>query len=72
MKYINQIRIKYFRSIYSVAFDTISDTLTVFTGGNDVGKSNVLRALNLFFNDETDVDEEIIFERDFSKIRKKK
>lgn len=71
MKYINQIRIKYFRSIYNVVFDNISDTLTVFTGGNDVGKSNVLRALNLFFNDETDVDEEIIFERDFSKIRKK-
>lgn len=71
MKYINQIRIKYFRSIYSVNFDTISDTLTVFTGSNDVGKSNILRALNLFFNDETDIDEEIIFERDFSKIRKK-
>lgn len=71
MKFINKIRIKFFRSIYDVEFEDISDTLTVFTGKNDIGKSNVLRALNLFFNDETDVEEEILFDRDFSKIRKK-
>lgn len=70
-KFINSIRIRYFRSIYDVKFKEISDTLTVFTGKNDVGKSNVLRALNLFFNNETDVYEEIAFERDFSQIRKK-
>lgn len=70
-KFINSIRIRYFRSIYDVKFKEISDTLTIFTGKNDVGKSNVLRALNLFFNNETDVYEEIAFERDFSQIRKK-
>lgn len=70
MKFINRIIIKYFRSIYQVDFKDISETLTIFTGPNDVGKSNVLRALNLFFNDQTDVAEDILFERDFSKIRK--
>lgn len=71
MKFINKIHIKYFRSLYDVKFDQLSDTLTVFTGSNDIGKSNVLRVLNLFFNDETDLDEQILFERDFSKIRRK-
>lgn len=71
MKLINKIHIKYFRSLYDIKFDQVSDTLTVFTGSNDIGKSNVLRALNLFFNDETDLDEQILFERDFSKIRRK-
>lgn len=71
MKLINGIHIKYFRSLYDINFTQISDTLTVFTGANDVGKSNVLRALNLFFNNETDVEEQILFERDFSKIRRK-
>jgi predicted ATP-dependent endonuclease of OLD family len=71
MKFINKIVIKYFRSVYNLNFENISETLTVFTGKNDVGKSNILRALNLFFNGETDVSEKILFERDFSKIRKK-
>lgn len=71
MKFINKIHIKYFRSLYDIEFNQISDTLTVFTGSNDVGKSNVLRALNLFFNDETDTKDEILFERDFSKLRRK-
>lgn len=71
MKFINSVHIKYFRSLYDCNFKEISDTLTVFTGSNDIGKSNVLRALNLFFNDETDPEEEILFERDFSKLRKK-
>ena len=71
MRLISKIQIKYFRSLYDIQFEKISDTMTVFTGGNDVGKSNVLRALNLFFNNETDMMEEILFERDFSKIRRK-
>lgn len=71
MKFINKIHIKYFRSLYNVEFEQISETLTAFTGTNDIGKSNVLRALNLFFNNNTDVDETIDFERDFSYIRKK-
>lgn len=51
--YIDKIEIQYFRSIYR---ETVSGLklLNVFTGKNDVGKSNILKALNLFFNNETD------------------
>lgn len=51
--YIEKIEIQYFRSIYH---ETISglEHLNVFSGKNDVGKSNILKALNLFFNNETD------------------
>lgn len=51
--YIEKIEIQYFRSIYR---ETISGlrNLNVFSGKNDVGKSNILKALNLFFNNETD------------------
>jgi len=57
MKIIQTIRIENFRSFLgttihdeAVAFN-IRD-LNIFSGANDSGKSNVLRALNLFFNDE--------------------
>ena len=46
---IERIEIMYFRSIYKVTIRDINE-LNVFTGKNDVGKSNVLKALNLFFN----------------------
>ena len=35
-------------------------------GLNDVGKSNVLKALNLFFNNNTDYDTKFDFDKDFS------
>ena len=70
MKYIKTIQIKYFRSVYNLTFEEMSEGVTVFTGGNDVGKSNILRALNLFFNGEVDFQTPLSFERDFSKIRK--
>lgn len=71
MKYINRIKIKYFRSIYNLDIKDISSSLTVFTGKNDTGKSNILRALNLFFNNEIDPNDKLDFNRDFSKIRNK-
>lgn len=46
---ISKIEIQYFRSIYRETIPNIQE-LNVFTGKNDVGKSNVLKALNLFFN----------------------
>lgn len=51
--YIEKIEIQYFRSIYR---ETILDlkSLNIITGKNDVGKSNILKALNLFFNNVTD------------------
>jgi predicted ATP-dependent endonuclease of OLD family len=39
----------------------------VFAGRNDSGKSNLLKALNLFFNGRTSFDDIFNFERDYSK-----
>lgn len=49
---IQKIEIFNFRSIRSLVLRPSS--LAVLVGCNDSGKSNVLRALNLFFNGETD------------------
>lgn len=46
---IEKIEIQYFRSIYRVTLTKV-ESINVLTGKNDVGKSNVLKALNLFFN----------------------
>ena len=53
MKWIQSIEIEHFRSIYNLRVDNLSD-INVFSGLNDVGKSNVIKALNLFFNDDAD------------------
>lgn len=68
MKIIRRVEIKYFRSIYSIAVKDCS-SLNVFSGRNDVGKSNILRALNLFFNGQTDWKRSLDFRQDFSLAR---
>lgn len=68
MRIIRRVEIKYFRSIYSVVLKDCS-SLNVLSGRNDVGKSNVLRALNLFFNGQTDWKRPLDFGRDFSLAR---
>ena len=73
MDIISKIEIKHFRSFdggkdqQKVHIEDLQD-INIFSGSNDSGKSNVLRALNLFFNNE--ITPGIIFdkERDFSKI----
>jgi hypothetical protein len=45
---ISKVRIRNFRSI--VDFQSVTKDLNIFVGKNDEGKSNVLRALDLFFN----------------------
>ncbi len=70
---IKEIRIRNFRSI--VKADISLSNLSIIVGLNDVGKSNILKALNLFFNNETDYSKELIFQNDYSKfspIRNKK
>ena len=52
MHLIDSIEIHYFRSIYKITLKKIN-SLNILSGINDVGKSNVLKALNLFFNNET-------------------
>lgn len=49
---IKKIFIKNFRSIVEAEIDTTN--MNIFVGLNDVGKSNVLKALNLFFNYKPD------------------
>ena len=49
MKIIEQINIQYYRSIKDSKIKAINE-LNIFSGKNDVGKSNVLKALDLFFN----------------------
>ncbi len=63
---ISKIEIDSFRSISKVLINVAN--VNVFSGLNDVGKSNVLKALNLFFNQQTDFGTEINFNSDYSKV----
>lgn len=65
---ISAIEIAYFRSFYKVYFDQI-DRMNIFFGENDSGKSNIMRALNLFFNGEIDENHDFDFDIDFSSKR---
>jgi AAA15 family ATPase/GTPase len=70
---IKELRIKNFRSI--VKSEIVLNNMSVFVGFNDVGKSNVLKSLNLFFNGETDYEKPLNFKEDYCKhtpFRKKK
>ena len=60
---IAKIRIINFRSILD---ETISfENFNIFVGLNDSGKSNILKALNLFFNNETDFGKKLNFKTDY-------
>lgn len=61
---IKSIHIENFRSIRSVDADL--SQLAIFVGRNDCGKSNILRALNLFFNNETNPGVEFTFAEDYN------
>ena len=61
---ISSVQIKNFRSIRSVNIK--ASDLNIFVGTNDVGKSNILKALNLFFNGQTDYNKPFSFENDFT------
>lgn len=70
MKIIEKIEIKHFRSFlgapkpYEVNIENLT-YLNIFSGANDSGKSNILRALNLFFNNEISSNVLLEFDRDF-------
>ncbi|MGE0590173.1 MAG: ATP-dependent endonuclease [Cyclobacteriaceae bacterium] len=68
--FIKDIRIRNFRSILNA--DLPLSDLTILVGLNDVGKSNVLKALNLFFNSETDYGKSFNFNDDYSKYSPKR
>jgi AAA15 family ATPase/GTPase len=46
---ITKVNIEYFRSLKSVSIKDINH-LNIFSGKNDIGKSNILKALDIFFN----------------------
>lgn len=63
---ITKIEIDSFRSIRREIIE--ADNINIFSGLNDVGKSNVLKAINLFFNRETDFGVGFNFDLDYSKV----
>lgn len=65
MKLIEKVTIKYFRSLHTVELKDCSD-VNVISGRNDVGKSNIIKALNLFFNGQVDWENEYAFYENFS------
>ena len=69
MMTIKSVHIKNFRSIVNETIE-LKDFNT-FVGKNDSGKSNVLKALNLFFNEMTDFATPLDFENDYSKLAKR-
>ena len=64
MQIIKSMAIKNFQSIKHLSKINLAD-LSIFVGQNDHGKSNILRALNLFFNGETDLNQPFRFESDY-------
>jgi len=68
---IRKIEIQSFRSIEKLSIDKIG-IINVFSGINDVGKSNILKALNLFFNGYTDFFKPLKFDVDYNKISRAK
>lgn len=63
MQLIQGLRIEGFRSIQDESLEEL-DHLTALVGKNSTGKSNVLRALNLFFNGEVEPGKPVDFRRD--------
>lgn len=71
MKLIKKIEVNYFRSLYNATMDNVAD-LNIIFGRNDSGKSNLLRALNLFFNDVVDSGNWLDFNVDMSDARRER
>ncbi len=65
---IRSITVSYYRSINKQRIRNVMP-LNIVTGGNDAGKSNLLRALNLFFTERDEFGNDFNFEREFSKNR---
>ncbi|ESY95932.1 AAA family ATPase [Mesorhizobium sp. LNHC229A00] len=61
---IRQIHVENFRSIQRITIP--ASKLSIFVGKNDCGKSNILRALNLFFNGVTNPGKAFVFDDDYN------
>lgn len=67
--YIKHVKVINFRSLTDASISLMD--YTALAGLNDSGKSNLFRALNLFFNGQTDIGYELNFEKDLSQHAKK-
>jgi hypothetical protein len=67
---IHEVEISYFRSFYKFRITDL-ESLNIIFGKNDSGKSNVVRALNLFFSGAPDHQQEFEFPIDFCDVRAK-
>jgi len=67
MSIVKRIEIRNFRSIHHLVMEGELKDINVLVGKNDIGKSNILRALNLFFNGQTDIGKPLDFWEDFNK-----
>lgn len=65
-KIIKQVDISGFRSVDSGKI--LASDVNIFSGANDSGKSNILRALNLFFNSQADFQKPLKFSDDYNKV----
>jgi hypothetical protein len=61
---IRNIYVENFRSIQKLSLP--ARNLSIFVGKNDCGKSNILRALNLFFNGIIGPSKPFVFEEDYN------
>lgn len=64
MRLIKSVEIIKYRSIYKARFDT--PDIVILSGKNNVGKSNVLKALNLFFHGYSTYDSPYTSAKDFN------
>jgi len=67
---ITKIEINSFRSIEKIIVPV--KEINVFSGSNDIGKSNILKAINLFFNSQTDFLKPLKFEDDYNMVSRAK
>jgi predicted ATP-dependent endonuclease of OLD family len=65
MQLISALQIRNFRSIRNIEIDGITD-FACYCGQNNVGKSNILKGLNLFFNDQTDPGKALNIDDDYN------
>lgn len=71
MRLIDSVHVTRFRSIRDATLDDVGD-FSVLAGLNNAGKSNFLRALNLFFNHETEPGATVDVMRDTYRLSGKK
>lgn len=64
---IEGVEVYNFRSITRLDLGVLNNHLNIIVGKNDIGKSNFLKALNLFFNGETEIGTSFRFVDDFAK-----